>query len=284
MKKILTLLLMAISIASFSQKKEIIFLWPGKVPGEAKEKGEPVIAPSNNDNIIRLSEITNPAIEVWLPEPSKRNGSSVIVCPGGGYSILAWDLEGTEIAGWLNNIGYTAFVLQYRVPGKKEGALQDVQRALRVVAGRAGEWKTDPRNIGVMGFSAGASLSARACTNSGKRSYNPVDSADSLSCRPAFGMLIYPAYLDQGPNNTLTTELKLTSEVPPIFIFQTADDPYANSSLVMASAMRSAKLPVEEHLLPEGGHGYGLRPGKRAAETWPVLAEKWLKTFSKPDM
>jgi acetyl esterase/lipase len=282
MKTILTFILMVTSIASFSQKKEVIYLWPGKVPGETKDKGMPAIAPSKNDNILRYSEITNPSVEVWLPEPSKRNGHSVIVCPGGGYSILAWDLEGTEVATWLNTLGYTAFVLQYRVPDKKEGALQDVHRAIRVVASRAEEWGLEPGKTGVMGFSAGASLTARACTMSGKRSYKPVDTADSLSCRPAFGMLIYPAYLDLGPDKTITPELKLTKEVPPIFIFQTADDPYANSSLVMASALRTAKLPVELHLLPEGDHGYGLRPGKRAASTWPALAEKWLHTFLKP--
>ena len=127
-----------------------------------------------------------------------------------------------------------------------------------------------------MGFSAGGSLSARASTNFNKKTYVPVDNLDSLSCRPSFTMLIYPAYLDQGPNLTLTPELELSKDVPPIFIFQTADDPYGNSALVMAGALRNAKLPVELHLLSTGGHGYGLRPGKIAAETWPVLAEKWL--------
>jgi acetyl esterase/lipase len=127
-----------------------------------------------------------------------------------------------------------------------------------------------------MGFSAGGSLSARASTNFNKKTYVPVDNLDSLSCRPSFTMLIYPAYLDQGPNLTLTPELELSKDVPPIFIFQTADDPYGNSALVMAGALRNAKLPVELHLLSSGGHGYGLRTGKLAAETWPVLAEKWL--------
>ena len=109
------------------------------------------------------------------------------------------------------------------------------------------------------------------------RTYTPVDKADSLSCKPAFAMLIYPAYLDQGPNLSLTPELQLSKEVPPMYIFQTADDPYGNSSIVMAGALRIAKLSVELHLLPKGGHGYGLRKGKVAAETWPVLAEKWLQ-------
>ena len=255
---------------------DVIYLWPGKVPGELKEKQKLTFEPSKNDNVTRISEVTNPAIEVFPSDPAKRNGAAVIICPGGGYRILAYDLEGTEVAAWLNKSGFTAFVLQYRVPDKKEGALQDVQRALRVIRNDASKWGIDPDKIGVMGFSAGASLSARASTLFNKQTYTPVDKADSLSCRPAFTMLIYPAYLDQGTDHTLTPELQLSKEVPPMYIFQTADDQHANSALVMAGALRDAKLSVELHLLPEGGHGYGLRPTKVAGETWPMLAEKWL--------
>jgi len=283
MKKLFTLILIMCSLTSFSQKKEMIYLWPEKVPGEMKEKQPPVFAASENDKIIRYSEVTNPAVEVFLPDPAIKNGSAVIVCPGGGYQILAYDLEGTEIAAWLNRLGYTAFVLQYRIPDKKAGALQDVQRAIRIIRNNSKKWDIDAEKIGVMGFSAGGSLSARASTLFNKRTYTPVDKSDSLSCRPSFTMLIYPAYLDQGPNLTLTPELELSKEVPPVFIFQTADDPYGNSALVMAGALRNAKLLVELHLLNTGGHGYGLRPGKIAAETWPILAEKWLKTTLKEE-
>jgi acetyl esterase/lipase len=270
------LLLLFLSISTYAQKSEIIYLWPGKVPGELKEKQPPVIDTSKNDKILRFDEVTNPAIEVFLPDKAINNGSAVIVCPGGGYNILAYDLEGTEIAGWLNRLGFTAFVLQYRIPDKKRGALQDVQRAMRIVRNNPQKWNIDPEKIGVMGFSAGGSLSARASTLFNKKTYPPVDKSDSLSCRPSFTILIYPAYLDQGPSLTLTPELELSKDVPPIFIFQTADDPYGNSALVMAAALRNAKLPVELHILSTGGHGYGLRPGKVAAETWPLLAEKWL--------
>jgi acetyl esterase/lipase len=270
------LLLLFLSISTYAQKSEIIYLWPGKVPGELKEKQPPVIDTSKNDKILRFDEVTNPAIEVFLPDKAINNGSAVIVCPGGGYNILAYDLEGTEIAGWLNRLGFTAFVLQYRIPDKKGGALQDVQRAMRILRNNPQKWNIDPEKIGVMGFSAGGSLSARASTLFNKKTYPPVDKSDSLSCRPSFTILIYPAYLDQGPSLTLTPELELSKDVPPIFIFQTADDPYGNSALVMAAALRNAKLPVELHILSTGGHGYGLRPGKVAAETWPLLAEKWL--------
>jgi acetyl esterase/lipase len=281
MKKIFTFLLIICSIASFSQKKDIIYLWPGKVPGELKEKHPPVVEASKNDNILRYSEVTNPAIEIYLPDPEIKNRAAVIVCPGGGYGILTYDLEGTEIAAWLNKLGFSAFVLQYRIPDKIEGALQDIQRAIRIVRNDSQKWNIDPEKIGVIGFSAGGSLSARASTLFNKKTYTPVDKSDSLSCRPSFTMLIYPAYLDQGPNLNLTPELELSKEVPPVFIFQTTDDPYGNSALVMATALRNAKLPVELHILPFGEHGYGLRPGKVAAETWPLLAEKWLGVVLK---
>jgi acetyl esterase/lipase len=281
MKKSLAILFIMCSFNAFSQKKELIYLWPGKVPGEIKEKMLPSIDTSKKDGIIRFSEVTNPALEVFLPDPTNNNHSAVVVCPGGGYQILAYDLEGTEIAAWLNKIGFTAFVLQYRIPNKKEGALQDAQRAIRIVRDNSKKWNVSPDKIGIMGFSAGGSLSARASILFNKKTYPPVDKSDSISCRPSFTMLIYPAYLDQGPNLSLTPELVLSKNVPPIFIFQTADDPYGNSALVMATALRNAKLPVEMHLLPEGGHGYGLRPGKVAAATWPLLAEKWLKVVTK---
>ena len=137
MKIIISFLLITMTcFESFSQNKDLIYLWPGKVPGESKEKLAPVTAASENDNIIRISEVTDPAMQVFLPEKSLKNGAAVIVCPGGGYHILAWDLEGTEVAAWLNKNGYAAFVLQYRVPDKKAGALQDVQRAIRIIRER----------------------------------------------------------------------------------------------------------------------------------------------------
>jgi acetyl esterase/lipase len=277
MKHLIAILFILFSLSSFSQKKEIICLWPGKVPGELKEKEAPLIDTMKKDNVVRFSEVTNPAIELWLPDPKIRNGAAVIVCPGGGYRMLAYNKEGTEIAAWLNKLGYSAFVLQYRIPDKKEGALQDAQRALRIVRSNAKKWNIDPEKTGIMGFSAGGSLSARTSTLFRNKTYTAVDKADSLSCRPSFAMLIYPAYLDQGPDFTLTPELVLSNEVPPMYIFQTADDQYGNSALVMAGALRNAKLSVELHILPVGGHGYGLRPGTLAGETWPILAEKWLK-------
>jgi acetyl esterase/lipase len=283
MKLAIILILFFVSVNTYSQKVETIELWPGKVPGESKEKQKPGADTIRNDNTLRYSEVTNPLLELFPAPQSNNKRAAFVVCPGGGYNILAYDKEGTEIARWLNSIGYYAFVLQYRVPNKRDGALQDAQRAIRLVRANASKYNIDPEKVGIMGFSAGGSLSARAGTLFNVRTYNPVDKSDSLSCRPSFVMLIYPAYLDQGENRSLTPELKLSKDTPPMFIFETADDPYGNSALVMAGALRDAKLPVELHFLPEGGHGYGLRPGKVAAETWPILAEKWLtRTVTLP--
>ncbi|MCB9013317.1 MAG: alpha/beta hydrolase [Bacteroidales bacterium] len=276
MKLFMTFIFLLTSVAGYTQNHEMLELWPGKVPGETKAKAKPIISNQNNDNVERYTEVTDPVMEVFLPVPSKSNGSAIIVCPGGGYNILAYDKEGIEIANWLNGLGYTAFVLQYRIPRKKEGALQDVQRGIRLVRTNAKKWNISPDKIGVMGFSAGGSLSARASTLYNQRTYPAQDAADSASCRPDYTVLIYPAYLDEGPGKSLTTELAVDGNTPPAFIFQTADDKYGNSALVMATALRNANVPVELHLLPNGGHGYGLRPGSKAAETWPLLLRDWL--------
>ncbi len=275
------LMMIAFNLTGQTQINDTIYLWPGKVPGEILSKSRPEISPNTSRQVTRLSRVTNPAIIVYPPAPDKNNGAGVVVCPGGGYNILAIDLEGFEIAAWLNSLGYSAFVLEYRVPRNQEGALQDVQRAIRIIRQRADEWQLDPDKLGVMGFSAGGSLSARAETRYRDRTYQPVDQADSLSCRPSFAMLIYPAYLDLGPGRTLTPELQVDADTPPTFIFATTDDKYANSALVMAGALRDAGVSVELHLMPVGGHGYGLRRGNPAAELWPKLAATWMSNWLK---
>jgi acetyl esterase/lipase len=270
------ILLLMTGMHVFSQDKDIIHLWPGNVPGETAAKQAAVPTSDTSKGVTRLTDVTDPTIQIFKPE-GKGNGAAVVICPGGGYQILAINLEGYEIAKWLNKMGFTAFVLQYRVPKKQEGALQDVQRAIRLVRSRAKEWQLNPEKIGVMGFSAGGSLSARISTLYNKDSYAKTDAADEVSAKPAFTLLIYPAYLDQGTNRTLTPELTIDAQTPPMFLFATADDPYGNSALVMAGALRDAKVPVELHFYAHGGHGYGLRSGNSAADVWPALAGKWLQ-------
>lgn len=280
--QIITLLLFTSASIVNAQSRGVIYLWPDKVPNEKMEKHLPVQTDNISGNVTRITDVTDPILEVFEPEEANGRGVGVIVCPGGGYNILAIDKEGYEIAEWLNGLGYTAFVLQYRVPNNQLGALNDIQRAVRVVRSEANRYHLDSEKIGVIGFSAGGSLCARASTLFNSDSYPKADSIDKLSSRPNFSMLLYPAYLDRGEGRTITPELVLGEDTPPFFIAGTSDDFYGNSSLVFAQALRDNKRPVELHLLQKGGHGYGLRPGNIAAETWPSLAETWLNRITKP--
>lgn len=275
-------LLLIFSATTRAQGTDTIYLWPGEVPGATEAKHPPVLTTNTSGGVTRLTDVTDPALMVFKPK-GPGNGAGIIICPGGGYNILAIDKEGYEVAEWLNQLGFTAFVLQYRVPDKREPALYDLQRALRLVRSQAGDWQLDPHRLGVMGFSAGGSLAARASTRFSENTYTPVDKMDSLSSRPDFALLIYPAYLDEGKDRSLTPELRLSDDTPPQFLFGTADDRYGNSALVMAGALRDKKLPVTLHFLSEGGHGYGMRKGNIAAETWPGLAENWLRQLVLKD-
>lgn len=276
MKKILLICLSSLLIMNdLAAQQQTIDVWPGEVPGATKEKQAMVKDLTTEPGVIRVTEVTNPTLEIYQPVGAG-NGAGVIVCPGGGYALLAYDKEGTDIAKWLAKQGFTAYVLAYRVPGKQDGALQDVQRSIRLM--RQKNKQLD--KVGVIGFSAGGSLSARAATRFNENTYPKVDAADELSCRPDFALLIYPAYLDQGNERTLTPELTITEQTPPMFLFATSDDFHANSALVMAQALRDHKIPVELHLTAKGGHGYGMR-GAPAGLLWPSWAEQWLKEFVK---
>lgn len=274
---ILSLVFYAIMTQVQAQQHSEIKLWPGHVPSEKLVKGNDIEASENG--VLRVSQVTDPKIEVYLTssKPGKP-APAVVVCPGGGYNILALDLEGREIAVWLNSLGISAFVLHYRVPMKKEGALQDAARAMRIVRSKAIELNINIDQLGIMGFSAGGSLSARLNSRFAESLYQPVDKADEFSAKPDFCVLIYPAYLDSGASNTVSPELKLSASSAPFFIFQTSDDQYGNSALVMTSTLRKEKIPVELHFYASGGHGYGLRPGNTAAAAWPGLCGYWLKS------
>lgn len=258
---------------------EIVLLWGDDVLGESGLHQDAIVSDNNRGNVIRLAQVTRPLLEVYLPDNSICNGKAIVVCPGGGYNILAIDLEGYEVAEWLKGLGYHVFVLQYRVPGNRMGAFQDVQRAIRMVRGSSDDYGFETWKVGVMGFSAGGHLSARAATGFNEKSYEPVDQIDENSCKPDFAALIYPAYLDDAPDRDLSPDINMDGDIPPIFIFGTADDPYGNDALVMAQAMRDNKHPLEFHFLTGGGHGYGLRKGNPAAETWPGLLATWLMQF-----
>src|SRR3546814_828346 len=210
LKRPLVLILMMTGIAgaqnAAAQSAEVIHLW-GNVPGETGPKAPHELSDNTSRNVKRIARVTDPVLHVYSPAPEKNRGAGVIVCPGGGYQILAIDLEGHEVAKWLSNLGFTAFVLEYRVPGKPDNALQDLQRAVRVVKSRAKDFGIQDQMVGAIGFSAGGSLVARASSRYEETLYSPQDAADSLSAKLGFSMLIYPAYMDKGETDRKSKRL-----------------------------------------------------------------------------
>lgn len=270
---------------------QVIELWPaGKVPGETKPRGEEKwLQPMPKQREVkRLTNVSQPTLTVFRPAKDKANGTAVVIAPGGGYNLLAWDLEGTEVAQWLNELGVTAFVLKYRVPRRGEqpqdqpplAPFQDAQRAIRWVRHHAADWGIDPQRIGMLGFSAGGHLTARTATNFDKSAYEPSDAVDQTSCRPDFVLLIYPAYLTKKDSLELVPEITVTPQTPPTFLVHAADDRIpAEGSIALFLALRRQKINSELHVYSQGGHGYGLRPSSDAVSTWPRRAEAWLESL-----
>ena len=259
---------------------QVISVWPeGKIPlktSDAPEKVNP-----SKDDIVRLTDVNVPSLTVFLAKDSGKPNPAVMICPGGGYGILAWNHEGTEVAEWLNAQGISAFVLKYRVPKNRDAAFCDAQRAMGLIRSKAQAFNIDPKRLGIMGFSAGAHLSVRTSTNFEKRFYEPVDDADAQPSRPDFALIIYPAYLFTD-GYKVAPDLPVTPQTPPTFLVQAEDDsPYVDSSLAYFIALKAAKVPVEMHLFPNGGHGYGLRKKGKTTDVWPDLATAWLARMTK---
>ncbi len=262
-------------------------LWPHPIsefnPGPEHDATTAKDKPVAGKAVIRLANVTDPAL-TFYPSHDKSNGAAVVVFPGGGYSILALDLEGTEICEWLNSIGVNAVLVKYRVPEppgvpRYAAPLQDAQRAIGMVRANAGKWHIDSKRIGVLGFSAGGHLAALVSNSYATRTYAPIDAADSVSCRPDFTILIYPAYLTaENDRSVLAPEFTVTAQTPPTFLVQTEDDPiHVENSLTYYRALTTWKVPAEMHLFSAGGHGYGLRPSSEPVTQWPKLAEAWLR-------
>jgi acetyl esterase/lipase len=246
------------------------------MPG--KKTAEPESAETDAAGVTRIHNVSVPLITIY---PASRGSSvkapAVIVCPGGGYGILAYNKEGTEIAAWLNSLGLTAVVLKYRVPGNREGALQDLQRAIRLVRAHAAEWKIDPRKTGVIGFSAGGHLAARLSTGFETPAYAAVDPVDTQRLRPDFAVLVYPAYLEK--NGGLDPRLAIPPGMPPVFIAHTEDDhAFVQGSKVFHRALVEQHVRTEFLLVPVGGHGYGLRSDQEI-KIWPRRVEEWLRAI-----
>lgn len=262
-------------------------LWP-HVEANAKAEEDVTTAKDNlvaGKPLIRLTNVSNPTITLYQPA-GKDTGAAVVVFPGGGYHIVAIDLEGTEVCEWLNSIGVACVLLKYRVPDsgpypKSSLALQDAQRAAGMVRAHAAEWHIDPQRVGVLGFSAGAHLAAALSTHFEERLYPPLDAADQMSCRPDFAVIIYPGYLAlEEENFAPNPEIHVTDKTPPTFIVQTEDDPvHVENATVYFQALKNAKVPAEMHLYAQGGHGYGLRRTELPVTRWPELAEAWMRTI-----
>lgn len=243
-----------------ADKPLVLPIWPGNTVGDYGEIGpervrDPDEAPTKDAKWI--TNVTRPTITLFHPPKDKRTGTAIIVCPGGGYWNLAWDLEGEEVAAWLNTVGITGIVLKYRVPrrpGQPEalpapGPLLDAQRTISLVRSRAKEWGIHPNRIGIMGFSAGGHLALSTATEFDRRSYEPIDEIDRVSCRPDFAVAVYPGYLvAQQPagveinTHALAPYIRIPQETPPIFLVHASDDTMAGAenSVVMYQALKRA--------------------------------------------
>jgi acetyl esterase/lipase len=274
-------------------------IWPGAAP-DAQPMPGPEYARTDPKSLIGgkpvvgISNVSQPTMTIYAPQ-GKNTGAAVVVFPGGGFQILAMDLEGTDACDWLTSQGITCVLLKYRVPSVpyewkcdcrahnlalSVPALQDAQRTLRLVRFHAAEWHIDPHKVGVLGFSAGGYLVAEASTNFKRRLYTPVDGADQQSSRPDFAIAVYPGHLATEAN-TLNPNVPVTRNTPPTFLVQAEDDHVdgVNQSLVYFAALKNAGVPVEMHLYAQGGHAFGLRPTALPITEWPKLVDGWLRTI-----
>jgi acetyl esterase/lipase len=266
-------------------------LWPHGAPGpKATSEAERDLTTAKDGkpagkSVIRLGNVTEPTLTLYKPK-GRNTGTTIVVFPGGGYHILAWDLEGTEVCSWLNSIGVTAVLVKYRVPqpekiDRYQEPLEDGQRAIGMVRSHASEWHIDPNRVGVIGFSAGGHLAALLGRKQEQRAYAAVDESDKASSLPNFSLLVYPAYLSVDDKGTeVAPEVAVNAQTPKTFIVQAEDDHhFIEGTLLYYRALERAKIPAEMHLFPEGGHGYGLRPSSARVTGWPKLAEDWLRSL-----
>ena len=266
----------------------VIPLWPpGKTPDETRPAGpETVTHRSRGGRALNITDVTRPTLTLIRPVEADRSGRAVIVCPGGAYHGLAAEHEGTRVAQWFNELGITALLLKYRVPrrsgefAKHHHALQDLQRAMRIVRSRASEWGIDPKQIGVCGFSAGGHLCTTLTTNFQLESYTPFDDIDKQSSRPDFALLVYPAYLtdpiDSDSVDMVARGSMRSGVTPPLFMTIAANDRFARGMMNFYLDVRKANIDVECHVYAAGGHGGGLDPVSYPSSEWTRAAKRWL--------
>lgn len=262
--------------------RPILDLWPAGNPDGWHRTDKETIERDDKAGFSIVKNVSNPTLEIFRATNPKPHAPTVMVCPGGGYYIEAFEHEGTEIAERLNAAGFNAAVLKYRLPNRDadkplhKAPLQDAQRALRLLRHDATKYGFDADKIGIMGFSAGGHLAA-ATSNALAATYADVDATDKEPCRPAFTVLVYPAYLDTAGKPEMPADITVSPGAPPAFVTQAIDDhDYVVSSFSYALACRNAKVPVELHLWPKGGHGFGLRTKEPGVSGWIDLLIAWL--------
>jgi acetyl esterase/lipase len=288
--------LCAASSAFAADPPRVIELWKGNAPEEPGNIGPERVrmSPRLERRQVEVTEptrmitgVTTPTITIHSPTSVANAGTAVLIFPGGGYWDLYWELEGEEVAAWLNSLGITGVIVKYRVPRRADDTqgeparrpLQDAQRALRIVRSRASEFGIDPRRIGVIGFSAGGHLAIATATSFEKRTYEPIDDIDQISSRPDFAIAAYSGYLKAKDTNSLAPGLSVPADTPPVFLVHGGDDIISppEQSLVMYLALKQAGIPAELHLYANTTHDFGVRPSDRPFGQWTDACARWLR-------
>jgi len=287
------LFLFSMAVAAHGAEPPLIVpVWPDKTIGDFGTVGpervrDPSEAPTKDAKWI--TNVTHPTLTVFLPDKSKNTGVAMVICPGGGYWNLAWDLEGEEVAAWLNSVGIAGIVLKYRVPrrpGQPEdlpapGPLLDAQRTMSLVRSRAKDWGIDPAKIGIVGFSAGGHLAVSTATSFETRAYDAIDAVDTVSCRPDFAIGVYSGYFVEKSTGRLAPWIHIYRKTPPVLLIHAADDPVseAENSIVMYQSLLRVGISAELHVYAKGGHGFGVRKSDQPCSQWTGRCLEWLKNL-----
>lgn len=269
----------------------VVELWPGKVPGDAGISGQEnsrVYTSKFVQNTRLITNVTRPTLTMYRPTKEMNTGTAMLICPGGGYHDLFWELEGEEVAAWLNTQGMTGIILKYRCPrrpGDKVGVpplgpLLDAQRAVSMVRSRASEWGIHPNRIGMVGFSAGGHLALATAVGFHERRYTPVDAYDQASCRPDFAVPCYSGYLKEKDRDAVPESIRIPADAPPIFLAHSSDDSISQveHSVIMYLALHRAGVPTEMHIYSTGEHDFGVRQNEKLPSSWPQLCLNWLRS------
>jgi acetyl esterase/lipase len=279
-----------------ADKPQVVNLWPGKPPDETADMGAETnrMSPRLDRKQVEVTEptrmvtnVTRPTLTIYRPAKEKDTGTAVLICPGGGYWNLYWQLEGEEVAEWLNSLGVTGILLKYRVPRrpdepKGEAArrpLQDAQRAVSLVRSKGKEWGIHPERIGMVGFSAGGHLAVATATSFPKRTYESIDAIDRVSCRPDFAIAVYSGYLKAKDKDELAPGLRIPAETPPIFLAHGGADLISDPahSVVFYTALKRAGIPAELHIYAGAAHDFGVRRSDHPCSAWTRSCADWLR-------